>query len=175
MLPPLHNGYLWKPYEKLDSILGGPSGSRPRVASRGRRRPAEAKFFFGSNDSFWPQSQSLMVPDGVRPPQDPPAASRLSKASRGQFFWLKWFLVTSAWIPDGLWQCLWLFWYLVYCWTILGLYKVSTNKLGNLVMLVITTSFAFTNKPHGCIVYSTFGSQNLYIICLKSIQSWREL
>ena len=30
---------------------------------------------------------------------------------------------------------------------------MSTNKLGNLVMLVITTSFAFTNKPHGCLLH----------------------
>ena len=30
---------------------------------------------------------------------------------------------------------------------------MSTNKLGNLVMLAITTSFAFTNKPHGCLLH----------------------
>ena len=127
------------------------------MASGGLQRPSKA----GQGRNFFWLKRFLLttasIPGGpwqCLAPQDPPAASRPSKAGRGRnFFCLKWFLVTSVWIPDGLWQCLWLFWYLVYCWTILGLYKVSTNKLGNLVMLVITTSFAFTNKPHGCLLH----------------------
>ena len=108
MLPPQQYGYLWIAYVKLDSILGEASGSRPRMTSRGYWRPAEAEFFFGSNDSFWPQRQSLMVPDGVRPPQNPPAASRPSKAGRGRIFFLDsndsfWPQHWSLVVPDGVW------------------------------------------------------------------------
>ena len=79
-------------------------------ASGGLQRPSKAgrgrKFFFGSNDSFWPKRQSLMVPDGVRPSrtlQRPQGCQRPAKAKF--FFWLKWFLLTSESIPDGPWWC----------------------------------------------------------------------
>ena len=66
-----------------------------------------------------------MVPDGLRPPQDPPAASRPSKAGRGEIFFL-----------------------------------------------AQTVPFDLRVKPVG--VYSIFGSQNLWIICIMSLRSRSE-
>ena len=79
--------FLLTPVSIPDGPWWCPAPPRTLQRPRGHQRPAEAEIFFGSNGSFWPQHWSLVVPDGLWPPQDPPAASRPSKVGQDHFFW----------------------------------------------------------------------------------------
>ena len=99
---PFNTGIKWKLRSSPSQKCDGPLKFWPRGASRGWRRPAEAKIFLGLNGSFWPKRRSLKVPDGVQPPrtlQQPP------KAGRGHIFLAQKVPFDLATIPGGSWKC----------------------------------------------------------------------